>query len=84
MAEQLRSLLRLKQLKPVTGLSRSWTYDAITKGLFVKPVLLSARAVGWPSDEVAAINAARIAGKTDDEIRELVIQLEAARKGGAL
>ena len=38
------------------------------------------RAVGWPSYEVAAINAARIAGKTDEEIRALVVKLEAARK----
>jgi len=28
--------------------------------------------VGWPSDEVDAINSARIAGKTDEEIRILV------------
>jgi hypothetical protein len=34
----------------------------------------------WPSDEVEAINAARIAGKTDEEIRTLVAKLEAARK----
>ncbi len=41
---------------------------------------LGARAVGWPSDEVAAINSARSAGKTDEEIRDLVAKLEAARK----
>jgi hypothetical protein len=29
---------------------------------------------------VAELNAARIAGKTDAEIRELVVKLEAARK----
>ena len=40
---------------------------------------LGPRAVGWPSDEVEAINAARIAGKTDDEVRVLVTKLEAAR-----
>lgn len=38
------------------------------------------RQTGWPSSEVAAINAARIAGKSDEEIRELVLKLEAARK----
>jgi prophage regulatory protein len=36
--------------------------------------------VGWPASEVSAINTARIAGKTDDEIRVLVVKLEAARK----
>jgi hypothetical protein len=34
---------------------------------------------GWPGEEVEALNAARIAGKTDAEIRALVVKLEAAR-----
>ena len=37
-------------------------------------------AIGWPADEVAALNAARISGKTDDEIRELVKSLHTKRK----
>ena len=41
---------------------------------------LGARAVGWPADEVEAINAARIAGRTDEEVRALVSKLEASRK----
>ena len=32
------------------------------------------------ASKAAAINAARIAGKTDEEIRALVLKLEAARK----
>ena len=39
---------------------------------------------GWPAHEVAALNAARIAGKSDDEIRILVQQLESARKSGTV
>jgi prophage regulatory protein len=39
--------------------------------------------VGWPAHEVAALNAARIAGKADAEIRALVTHLEAARKAVA-
>jgi prophage regulatory protein len=42
-------------------------------------VKIGARAAGWPASEVQALNAARIAGKSDDEIRELVLKLEAAR-----
>jgi prophage regulatory protein len=52
----------------------------VSQGLWTKPVSLGARAVGWPSDEVEAINAARIAGNTDGEIRILVAKMEAARK----
>ena len=35
--------------------------------------------VGWPSDEILAINVARIAGQSDDQIRELVTRLHAKR-----
>jgi prophage regulatory protein len=78
------TILRLPAVKSITGVSRSTQYLRISQGLFTKPVSLGLRAVGWPTTEVEAINAARIAGKTDDEIRALVIKLEAARKGGAL
>jgi len=75
------TILRIPTVKSESGLSRSTIYLRIAQGLWTKPVSLGARAVGWPSHEVAAINAARIAGKTDEEIRALVATLEAARKG---
>jgi len=76
-------ILRLPAVKSESGLSRSTVYLRITQGLWTKPVSLGARAVGWPSCEVTAINAARIAGKPDEEIRALVLKLEAARKSAA-
>lgn len=57
-------------------------YLRISQGLWTRPVSLGARAVGWPAAEVAALNAARISGKTDDQIRALVLELEAARLAG--
>ena len=48
-------------------------------GLFTKPVRIGQRAVGWPSDEVGAINAARIAGLSNAEIRDVVTDLHAKR-----
>jgi prophage regulatory protein len=82
MAQQLHAaltILRRKQVEGETGYSRSTIYLRISQGLFVKPVSLGARAVGFPAVEVAALNAARIAGKTDDDIKSLVAKLEAAR-----
>ena len=73
---------RIKRLPAVLnarGLSRSTHYKDIDEGLFTHPVSIGARAVGWPEHEVDTINAARIAGKTNDEIRALVVALEAAR-----
>ena len=75
-----RTILRLPAVKSDSGLSRSTIYLRISEGLWTKPVSLGPRAVGWPSDEVAALNVARIAGKTDDEIRVLVARMESARK----
>lgn len=60
MTEQLRSFLRLKQVKAVTGMSRSWIYDAIRRGEFPAPILLGARAVAWDSDAVAGWQERRI------------------------
>jgi prophage regulatory protein len=75
------TILRIPAVKSQSGLSRSTIYQRIAEGLWTKPVSLGARAVGWPSDEVDAINSARIAGKTDEEIRILVAKMEADRQG---
>jgi len=77
------SILRLPAVKASTGLSRSTLYLRIAQGVFPRPVSLGARAVGWPANEVEALNAARIAGKSESEIRDLVVKLEAARKTAA-
>jgi prophage regulatory protein len=75
-----QKILRLPAVKSQSGLSRSTVYLRIAQRLWTKPISLGGRAVGWPDSEVAAINAARIAGKSEDEIRALVVKLEAARK----
>ena len=74
------TILRLPVVLSERGRSRSAHYLDIQQGLFTRPVQIGSRAVGWPSSEVAAINAARIAGKADQEIRALVAKLETARK----
>ena len=77
------TIQRLPAVKSEAGLSRSTIYLRISQGLWTKPVSLGSSAVGWPSGDVAAINAARIAGKSDDEVRVLVVKLEASRKNAA-
>ena len=73
------TIWRRKQVEAETGYSRSTIYLRIAQGLFITPVSLGARAVGFPAGEVAALNTARIAGKTDAEIRDLVTKLQTAR-----
>ena len=76
----VHKILRLPTVKSDSGLSRSTIYLRIAQGLWPKPVSLGGRAVGWPAEEVAAVNAARIAGKSNDEIRQLIAKLEIGRK----
>mgnify|MGYP000364296969 CR=1 FL=1 len=73
------AILRRKKVESLTGYSRSTIYLRVSQGLFVRPVSLGARAVGWPADEVAALNAARIASKGDSDIQKLVQRLHEAR-----
>lgn len=73
-------ILRLPDVKAATGLSRSTLYLRIADGVFTHSVSLGGRSVGWPAHEIAVLNAARIAGKSDAEIRALVAKLESARK----
>lgn len=82
-APHFHTILRRKQVQAATGYSRSTIYLRISQGLFVHPVSLGARAVGFPAAEVAALNAARIAGKSDEEIKVLVKNLEQARTSDA-
>ena len=76
------TIFRLPAVKSESGYSRSTIYLRIAQGLWTKQVSLGPRCVGWPAGEVAALNAARIAGKSDEEIRELVTKLHAARSNG--
>lgn len=84
MAEQLRAaLLRIKQVLALTGESRSAAFEKRKAGLLPDPIPIGPRAKAYPEHEILAINAARIAGATDNEIRELVRRLHAERKNFA-
>jgi prophage regulatory protein len=77
----INKMLRIRPMLDHSGMSRSFAYALIAEGLWTKPVSLGGRrAVAWPAHEVSALIDARIAGKTDDEIRTLVLKLEADRK----
>lgn len=75
----LHTILRIPATKSESGYSRSTIYLRVTQGLWTRQINLGPRAIGWPASEVAALNAARISGKTDTEIRELVSRLHAKR-----
>ena len=45
-------VLRLPEVKKITGLSRSCIYKMISLGTFPKPISLGARSVGWLESEI--------------------------------
>jgi len=75
----VNSLLRRPAVEQATGKSRATIYRDIERGLMTKPVPIGGDRVAWPANEIDAINKARISGKTDDQIKQLVIELELAR-----
>lgn len=75
--------LRLPSVQATTGLRRTAVYRHVNLGLLPKPVRIGERASAWPEHEIAAINAARIAGKSDDEIRAIVTDLQRQRADAA-
>ena len=62
------------------GMGLSTLYAHIDRGMFPKPVALSRRFVVFPQEEVTAVINARLAGKTDDEVRQLVAELMEKRR----
>jgi prophage regulatory protein len=57
-------LLRLPEVRSVTGLSGSMIYLLEAQQKFRRRVKISLRAVGWPEDEVRQWVAMRIASRT--------------------
>lgn len=74
------SIIRITACKEVAGYrSNASIYNLIREGLWTKPVKIGQRSVGWPDTEVRAICCARIAGKSEADIRQLVMRLHALR-----
>ena len=77
--EMQYQILRRPEVAKSFGASRSSTFEWQNRGLLTRPIQLSIRMVGWPASEIAAIIEARVAGKSETEIKLLVERLHAAR-----
>ena len=54
------AILRLPQVKDLTGLSRSTIYLMIKQGKFRKPIQLGTRSVGWLQSDIEEFISERI------------------------
>lgn len=75
------TLDRRPAVEAASGKRRSQLYADVTAGLFPPPVKIGPRAAAWVRSEYQQVLAARVAGKSDDQIRELVAALVAQRGG---
>lgn len=73
-------ILRKPEVLKRTGISMSSLYNKVTDGTFPPPIPLGERAVGFVSSEVDAFIDYMIAGKSQDDLRELVKNLVEQRQ----
>lgn len=72
------SLLGKLETRKRVGDSNSEWYRQIARGTAPRPIKRGKSSL-WPAHEIDALVAARIAGLSDDEIRDLVTAIHAAR-----
>lgn len=77
------TLIRKPAVRSKLGDSNTAFYVKIGKGLITRPIKIGERAVAWPSHEIDAIVDARIAGKSEVELRDLVQRLHSQRSVAA-
>jgi prophage regulatory protein len=77
---QTIKILRKKEVLAITGLSKSSLHLRINDETMVPSISLGERAVGFIENEVQAVLASMVAGKSKDELRDLVRDLVTKRQ----
>ena len=76
-------LIRIRQTIELSGLTRTSLYRKMKEGLFVPTIPLGERSCAHIESEVSAIINAMIAGKTPEELKDLVKYLVNQRQQAA-
>lgn len=76
----MSKILRMKDIKSKFGLSKSCIYGLIGNGYFPRGFKIGARAVGWLEQEIERVLNARASGKTDEQIKALVNEINGQTK----
>lgn len=77
------TFLRASDVAARFGVSVSLVYRWVREGIMPPPIRLGPRMSAWSGGELDAIAEARVAGRDDAAIRELVLALVAARQRDA-
>lgn len=76
--------IRMPQLREsFGGVAKATVHNWVNSRLITPPVPIGHQSKAWPKSEIERIQAARIAGKSHDEIRALVASLVAGRSNMA-
>lgn len=78
-APKQKRMLRAREAAAYIGIAFSTLYVHTKDGVVPEGVNIGGRAVAWPIDELDMIVNARIAGFSNDQVRELVKQITAER-----
>ena len=73
-------LMRLPRVQETLGMGKATVYDHIKEGLLPPPVNVGPKSSAWPSNEIERVVAARIAGKSDAEVRVIVERMVGERQ----
>lgn len=73
-------LIKKPEVLQLTAKSNTTLYSDIKLGLMTPPVPIGENSVAWPEHEINAINSARVAGKSKDELRTIVADLVKQRQ----
>ena len=72
-------LVRMPEVFNFTGEKKSAFYAKAAAGLMPKPIKIGSKITAIPEYELRAVNAARIRGASESELRALVADLHARR-----
>lgn len=76
----MNTIIRINGVKSRMGYKgNSTVYGYVKDGILTPPIKIGPRASGWIQSEIDSIIDARIAGKSEEEIRKLVKNLTAKR-----
>lgn len=73
-------LIKKPEVLDIFAISKSTLHVQINNGLIPPPISLGERAVAFVTHEIKTVLAAKIAGRSNDEIRQLVSRLVSSRQ----
>lgn len=76
--------IKIRDVMKLRARGKTSTYHDIEEGTLTRPIYIAGKSIAWPEHEIAILNQARLAGKNDEAIKQIVTALHIARTEVAL